>query len=245
MRLSVSQMAKLCGVSVRTLHYYDQIGLLQPETAADSGYRWYGAADVEKMQQILFFRELDFPLKEIAAILADPHYDRQEVLGKQKELLTMKRDRLDGLLCLLEENLKGEAVMRFHEFDVSEIEAQRQKYAAEVKARWGGTEAYQESEERAAKNSKADWTAQTEGMNDIFRRAATLRSSGADSAEAQALVKEWQDFISAHFYTCTKEILSGLGQMYTADERFRKNLDRFGEGTAEFLSRAIAVYCEK
>ena len=102
MRLSISEMAKLCGASVRTLHYYDQIGLLCPETAADSGYRWYREADVERMQQILFFRELDFSLKDILAILSDPHYDRQEALRRQRVLLRMKRDRLDRLLDLLE-----------------------------------------------------------------------------------------------------------------------------------------------
>ncbi len=101
MRLSISEMAKLTGVSIRTLHHYDHIGLLCPETAADSGYRWYGAADVEKMQQILFYRELDFPLKEIRDILADPQYDKQEALRRQRQLLLLKRERLDGLLELL------------------------------------------------------------------------------------------------------------------------------------------------
>lgn len=245
MRLSVSEMAKLCGVSVRTLHYYEEIGLLHPETAAESGYRWYGAKEIETMQQILFFRELDFPLKEIGAILSDPHYDRQAVLEKQRELLTMKRDRLNGLLCLLEENLKGVDPMGFDAFDESEIEDRRREYAAEVKARWGGTDAYRESEEREAKKTNKDRADATEEMNAIFRRAAALRANAPESPEAQALVKEWQDYISANLYTCTNEILAGLGQMYTADERFQKNLDRFGEGTAEFLSRAIAAYCAK
>ena len=245
MRLSVSEMAKLCGVSVRTLHYYDEIGLLHPETAAGSGYRWYGAEEIETMQQILFFRELDFPLKEISAILSDPHYDRQAVLEKQKELLVMKRDRLNGLICLLEENLKGVAQMGFEAFDEKEIETSRREYAAEVKARWGGTDAYRESQERETKKTPKDRMSEQEEMNDIFRRAAALRQGSPESPEAQALVKEWQDYISTHLYTCTNEILAGLGQMYTADERFQKNLDRFGEGTAEFLSKAIAAYCAK
>lgn len=243
MRLSVSEMARLCGVSVRTLHYYDEIGLLCPETAAESGYRWYGAGEIETMQQILFFRELDFPLKEISTILSDPHYDRQAVLEKQKELLTMKRDRLNGLICLLEENLKGVDQMRFEAFDQSEIEAHRHAYAREVKSRWGGTDAYRESAEREVKKTGADRAAELEEMNAIFHRAAQLRQSSPESPEAQTLVQAWKDHISAHHYTCTDEILAGLGQMYTADERFRKNLDRFGKGTAEFLSKAIAVYC--
>lgn len=244
MRLQVSEMAKLCGVSVRTLHYYDEIGLLHPETAAGSGYRWYGAAEVSQMQQILFFRELDFPLKEIAAILSDPHYDRQQALERQKELLTMKRDRLDNLLRLLDKELKGETTMSFQEFDTSDIEAHREKYAAEVKERWGGTAAYRESEARTAQYTKEDFDAQTQGMQAIFARFAALRREDPAASEVQALVGEWQQFITDHYYNCTKEILAGLGQMYTADERFRENLDQNGKGTAEFMSRAIAIYCE-
>ena len=239
MRLSVSQMAKLTGVSIRTLHYYDHIGLLCPEIAADSGYRWYGAADVEKMQQILFYRELDFPLKDIREILADPRYDKQEALRRQRRLLLLKRVRLDGLLELLDANLKGERTMEFQGFDAKELEAARRQYADEAKARWGHTEAWRESQEKTD-----DPESQTAAMNDIFRRAAALREGDPAGAEAQALVKEWQDFISTHYYQCTKEILAGLGVMYTADERFQKNLDRFGEGTAAFLSKAIAAYCE-
>ena len=239
MRLSVSQMAKLTGVSIRTLHYYDHIGLLCPEIAADSGYRWYGAADVEKMQQILFYRELDFPLKDIREILADPRYDKQEALRRQRRLLLLKRERLDGLLELLDANLKGERTMEFKEFDAGELEAARRQYADEAKARWGHTEAWRESQEKTA-----DPESQAADMNDIFRRAAALREGDPAGAEAQALVKEWQGFISGHYYTCTKEILAGLGTMYTGDERFQKNLDRFGAGTADFLSRAIAIYCE-
>ena len=241
MKLSVSEMAKLTGVSVRTLHYYDQIGLLRPETAADSGYRWYGEADVERMQQILFFRELDFPLKDIRTILSDPHYDKREALLRQRHLLQLKRERLDRLLDLLEANLKGEQTMEFKEFDVAELEDARRQYADEAKARWGHTEAWRESQDKAA---SADLDGQTAGMNDIFRRAAALRTGDPAAPAAQALVKEWQDFISAHYYRCTKEIFAGLGEMYTADERFRKNLDRFGDGTAAFLSGAIAAYCK-
>ena len=240
MRLSISEMAKLTGVSIRTLHHYDHIGLLCPETAADSGYRWYGAADVEKMQQILFYRELDFPLKGIRDILADPQYDKQEALRRQRELLQLKRKRLDGLLELLNANLKGERTMEFKGFDAAELDQARRQYADEAKARWGHTDAWRESEEKTA---SAGWDAQAEGMNDIFRRAAALRQGDPAAPGAQALVKEWQEFISANYYACTDEILAGLGEMYTADERFRKNLDRFGEGTAAFLSKAIAIYC--
>jgi DNA-binding transcriptional MerR regulator len=240
MRLQISEMAKLCGVSVRTLHYYDQIGLLRPETAVDSGYRWYGAAEVERMQQILFFRELDFSLKEITAILADPHYDRHQALRDQKELLTRKRDRLNDLLDLLDRELKGEHTMSFQEFDKDYID----RYAAEVKERWGSTQAYQESQERTARYNKADFAAQNEAMTAIFERFGALRQKDPGDPEVQSLVVEWRQFITDHYYTCTKEILAGLGQMYIADERFRKTLDHHGAGTADFMSQAIAIYCK-
>lgn len=243
MRLSVSEMAKLCGVSVRTLHYYDQIGLLCPETAADSGYRWYGEPDVERMQQILFYRELDFPLKEITAILADPHYDKQEALRRQRRLLQLKQARLDRLLEILEANLKGDKTMEFAGFDQTEYETARQAYAAEAKARWGGTAAWRESQAKESCRTPAGREALTEEMNAIFRRFAELRETEPASAEAQAAVGDWQAFLTEHYYSCTEEILAGLGQMYMADERFRKNLDRFGAGTAAFVSAAIAVRC--
>lgn len=242
MRLSIGEMAKLTGVSVRTLHYYDQIGLLCPETAADSGYRWYGAADVERMQQILFFRELDFPLKDIRAILADPQYDKQEALLRQRRLLQMKRDRLDRLLALLEANLKGERTMEFKGFDAAELEQLRKQYAEEAQTRWGDSAAWRQSKERTARLDKDGWAVRAEEMNDILRRAAELRNSDPAALEAQTLAREWQAFISRHYYDCTKEILTGLGRMYMADGRFQKNLDRFGAGTASFLSAAIAEY---
>lgn len=240
MRLSVSEMARLCGVSVRTLHYYDQIGLLCPETSVDSGYRWYGESDVERMQQILFFRELDFPLRDIKAVLADPHYDKQEALRRQRHLLQLKRARLDRLLALLEANLKGEQTMEFQGFDAAELESARRQYADEAKARWGHTDAWRQSQ--AKTHTDRDRAAQAEEMNRIFAQVAALRDTDPASAEAQALVREWQTFISTHYYECTREILAGLGQMYTADGRFQENIDRFGEGTAAFFAAAIAAY---
>lgn len=242
MRLSISEMAKLTGVSIRTLRYYDQIGLLCPETAVDSGYRWYGKADVERMRQILFYRELDFPLKDIQMILADPQYDRQEALRRQHRLLQLKRDRLDRLLELLEANLKGEQTMEFKGFDAAELEAARRQYVGEAKARWGDTAAWRQSRERTADCDSKGFAAQAAEMNGILRRAAALRNTDPASPEARAVVQEWQAFISAHYYDCTKEVLAGLGQMYAGDGRFQKNLDQFGEGTAAFLSAAMEVY---
>lgn len=244
MRWSVSEMARNSGVSVRTLHYYDQIGLLCPETAVESGYRSYGAADVERMQQILFYKELDFSLKDIQTILADPQYDKQQALARQRHFLELKRARLDRLLALLDARTRGEAAMELKEFDRSELEQARREYAAEAKARWGHTDAWRASQEKTAQNTPADWSTQTEEMNAIFRRVAALRGQDPAAPEVQAVLADWQVFITAHYYPCTDEILAGLGELYLADARFRENLDRFGEGTAALLSAAIAVRCE-
>jgi Predicted transcriptional regulators len=245
MRRSISEMARECGVSVRTLHYYDQVGLLRPAAVSEeSGYRWYDDAEVCRLQQILFYRELDFPLREIAAILSSPNYDAQEALRRQRELLTLKRRRLDRLLDLLDANLKGERTMDFSGFSTEELEAARSAYAAEAERRWGGTEAWRVSQERAAESGREDREAFRRQSNEIFRRFAALRSLSPAAPEAQAAVADWQSFLNERCYPCSRELLAGLGAMYTGDERFRSNLNRFGEGTAEFMSAAIAVFCK-
>lgn len=244
MRATVSEIAKLSGVSVRTLHYYDQIGLLSPdEVDPGNGYRYYGARALARLQEILFYRELDFPLREIAALLRDPARDRDQVLRRQKRLLELKKARLERLIALVDQNLKGENDMTFEAFDNTDYERARAQYAQEAKERWGGTEEYRQSEAKAAARDRDGWQAIDREAGDIFARFAACRGQSPDSEEAQALVARWQSHITENFYPCTTEILAQLGQMYVGDERFRKNLDRHGEGTAEFMNRAIAVYC--
>lgn len=239
MTWSIGEMAKLCGVSVRTLHYYDHIGLLCPETAADSGYRRYTAADVERMQQIVFYRELDFPLKDIHRILTDPQYDKGQALRRQRHLLQLKRQRVDTLLTLLEDALEGDRTME--NLNDMDYETARQRYAEEAKARWGHTDAWAESQRREKGRTPAQQSALMEGMDDIFRRIAALRHGDPAGAEAQAAVAAWQAFITENFYHCSDEMLGGLGEMYGADERFRESMDRFGAGTTDFLRGAIAA----
>lgn len=241
--MKINELAKLSGVTVRTLHYYDKIGLLKPKENTESGYRIYDETSLITLQQILFFRELDFPLANIKDIISSPSYNQKEALQKQKELLLQKRNRLDGLITLVEAKLKGEKIMSFKEFDMSEIEAQKKKYADEVKERWGNTEAYRESNKKTKSYDETQWAKIQADSDAIFKDFAALRHSAPESPQAQALVKAWQDCITSHFYNCTDEILSGLGQMYTADERFTTNIDKYGEGTAAFISKAIAVYC--
>lgn len=243
MKLSISETAKLSGVSVRTLHYYDQIGLLKPSEITEAGYRYYNEEALELLQQILFYRELDFSLKEVQKFLFHPNYDKTEALKKQKELLRLKEKRLKTLIQLIDKRLGGEHDMSFTEFNMNEIDEAKASYGKEAKERWGDTIAYQESQQKTDSFTKDEWAKIKAESNEIMNGFAELRSSSPDCPKAQILVKRWQKHISKHFYHCTKEILSGLGIMYTADERFLKNIDKFGEGTAQFMSDAIAVYC--
>ena len=246
MKLQIKEFAELTGVSVRTLHYYDEIDLLKPSYVDEqNGYRFYDENSLERMQEILFFRELDFSLKSIAEILASPNYDKQQALAEQKRLLTLKKDRLERLIAALEQAEKGEITMSA--FNNSEYKTARQQYEDEAKQRWGDTDAYKESRVKTAGYSKDKWNDVLGGLNGVFAEFAACKKCGdsIDSEKAQRLVKKLQDYITANFYHCTDDILAGLGQMYICDERFKQNIDSHGEGTAEFVSEAIKIYCKK
>lgn len=148
--MKISEVAKLSGITVRTLHYYDEIELLKPSETTEAGYRMYSSEDLERLQQILFFRELDFPLNEIKEIMLNPNYDKNEALNKHKEFLIEKRKRIDGLITLIDKTIKGDNNMSFKEFDNSKIEENKRKYAEEVKNRWGNTDAYKEYEKKTS-----------------------------------------------------------------------------------------------
>jgi len=241
MKMQIKKFAELTGVSVRTLHYYDEIGLLKPSIVDRfTGYRYYDESSVLRMQEILFYRELDFSLKSIAEILSSPNYDREKALKEQKKLLTLKKERLERLILSIDNAVKGENVMSA--FDNSEFEA----YKSEAKEKWGNTEAYAEFSEKTKDYSKERFADINTGLEYIFRDFAELMKSGAEpiSAEAQALVKKLQKYITENYYTCNDEILKGLGQMYIADERFKNNIDKYADGTAEFASEAIRIYFE-
>ncbi len=244
MKLSVSEFAKMTGVSVRTLHYYDEIGLLKADCVDEyTGYRFYGERAFGRMQEILFYRELDFSLKLISEIISSPNYNKQQALESQKQLLKLKIERLEKIVAAIERGEKGEQIMDFKAFDKSEIDS----YKNEVKSRWGDTAAYKESEEKTAGYTADKWNDVAEGLNAIIAEFSLVRASGeaAEGEKAAALVKKLQDFITETQYHCTKEILSSLGEMYVSDERFKNNIDKSGEGTAQFMSEAIKSYCSK
>lgn len=241
MKMRIQEFARLTGVSVRTLHYYDEIELLVPACVdKDTGYRYYDQASLLRMQEILFYRELDFSLKSIGQILSSPNYDAKQSLSEQRNLLILKKERLERLISAIDHAMKGENVMSA--FDNSKFDA----YKAEARQRWGNTDAYREHAERTKNYSKTKWKELAGEMNKIFAEFALCMKNGEtpDSAEVQNLVKTLQDHITGNYYPCTNEILAGLGQMYAADERFRSSIDGNGDGTARFVSEAIEAYCK-
>lgn len=241
MKMRIQEFARLTGVSVRTLHYYDEIGLLVPACVdKDTGYRYYDQESLLRMQEILFYRELDFSLKSIGQILSSPNYDAKQSLSEQRNLLILKKERLERLISAIDHAMKGENVMSA--FDNSKFDA----YKAEARQRWGNTDAYREHAEKTKNYSKTKWNELAGEMNEIFAEFALCMKNGEtpDSAEAQNLVKALQEHITGNYYPCTNEILAGLGQMYAADERFRSSIDGNGDGTARFVSEAIEAYCK-
>lgn len=242
MTMQIKEFAEFTGVSVRTLHYYDEIGLLAPALVDQhTGYRYYDENSLLRIQEILFYRELDFSLKHIKEILSSPNYDKNKALKEQKHLLTLKKERLERLILAIDDAGKGETVMKA--FDNSEFET----YKAEAQEKWGKTEAYREHAERTKDYSKEKWNDLAEGMDRIMAGFALCMKKGEtpSSPEAQNLVKALQGHITENYYPCTNEILAGLGQMYVADERFKNNIDKHGDGTAAFICKSIEVYCGK
>ena len=240
MKMQIKEFAEFTGVSVRTLHYYDEIGLLTPANVDKwTGYRYYDESSLLRMQEILFYRELDFSLKNIIEILSTPDYNKNRALQDQKSLLILKKERLERLILAVDDALKGENMMSA--FDNSEFE----KHKAEARQRWGKTDAYKEHQEKTKDYSAGKWNNLAEEMDGIFANFAICKQKGSapDSAEAQDLVKRLQKHITANYYQCTMQILAGLGQMYTADERFMQNIDKHAPGTALYVSKAIEIYC--
>ena len=244
-KMQTGEFAKLASVSVRTLHYYDEIGLLKPAFVDEqNGYRFYDENSLERMQEILFYRELDFELKSIVEILSSPDYDKQKALAEQRKLLIFKKERLERIIAALDSAEKGKITMSA--FDNSEYENARNRYDAEAKERWGKTDAYKEHTEKTTSYSKEKWQDVSGGLMTVLAKFAACMKDGntADSNEAQELLKELQNYITANYYTCTDEILAALGQMYVADERIKNNIDKHAAGTADYINQAIATYCK-
>ena len=229
---TVNEIAQLAHISVRTLHHYDAIGLLKPTQITEAGYRLYDDAALGRLQTILLFRELQFPLKEIREMLTAEDFDPIAALDDQIRLLQLRREHLDRLIEHARTIQKtGVMTMSYKAYD----KKKRDSYAAEAKARWGHTEAWKQSQGKTPDKNR---------MEEIFRGFADLRDKEPGDPAVQAQVACWQQFITEEMYPCTREILAGLGQMYVCDERFKKNIDKCGEGTAEFAAEGIRIYVE-
>ena len=237
---TVKEVSRLTGVSVRTLHHYDAIGLLKPAKVTEAGYRLYDEQTLGKLQTILLFRELEFPLKEIKEMLTAEHFDPMAALADQIRLLELRREKLDRLIDHAR-HIQNTGVMNmdFKAYDSKKLDA----YAQEAKKRWGHTDAWRESQARG-KNADQELS-DADGLMDIFRRLGQFREGDPAAPEAQTLIAELQAYISAHYYRCTNQILMGLGQMYAAGDEMNENIDRAGgAGTGDFARRAIEIYCK-
>lgn len=239
---TVKEVSELTGVSVRTLHHYDAIGLLRPTRVTAAGYRLYDDTALGRLHTILLLRQLRFPLKDIRRILDSPGFDPVEALEEQIHLLELQRQHLEDLISHARQIQKtGVMDMNFQPFDSAEMD----KYTAETKRKWGATDAYKEFEQKTAGKTREQMDASGDALMDIFGELGAIRHQAPGCPEAQALVAKLQGFITAHYYTCTKQILRGLGQMYTAGGSMTENIDRAGgEGTAEFARQAIEIYCK-
>ena len=240
--MTVNEVSKLTGVSIRTLQYYDKIGLLNPTGYTPAGYRLYDDTALEVLGQILLFRELEFPLKDIKEIIKSPSFDKGKALEQQITLLTLKKEHLENLIDLARGiKMIGVKKMDFSAFDTRKID----EYAAQAKASWGKTPEYQEYEEKAKDRTDEQQKVINIQMMNIFAEFGEIRKEDPESEKAQSLVKKLQDFITEHFYTCSNEILASLGKMYAGGGDFTANIDKAGgAGTAEFANKAIEIYCK-
>lgn len=240
---TVKEVSKITGVSVRTLHHYDAIGLLKPTKVTEVGYRMYDDTALSRLQNILLFRELRFPLKEIKVILDSPDFDPSEAIGQQIELLELQYKHIGELITFAREiQNKGVTTMNFDVFNKSEIE----KYKAQAKSKWGNTKAYQEYEQKDIARNEGSYSKIANELMTMFSDLGRLKHLPSNADKVQNKIFALQNFITDNYYVCTNEILRGLGEMYVCDERFKKNIDKAGgDGTADFVKQAIDVYCTK
>jgi DNA-binding transcriptional MerR regulator len=247
----VKEVAETTGVSVRTLHHYDRIGLLKPETVSSAGYRLYSDENLERLQQILVFKEMDFSLHEIKDIIDRPEFNRKENLKKHKKLLLAKKKRLEEIIRTLEmtiDSIEGGYQMEnkdmFKGFDMKEIVEHQRKYSEEAKERYG-KETVEKVEKRTAGYSSGDWAEIQNKTDEIYKRIIAGMDHGPEDPGVQQAVADWRQFITDHYYDCTQEIFRGLGDLYVDDPLFTKNIDKYQAGLAAFFKEAIHYYCDQ
>ncbi|MCK9351925.1 MAG: MerR family transcriptional regulator [Candidatus Paceibacterota bacterium] len=249
MSYTVHQLAELAGVSVRTLHYYDQVGLLKPAGVKKNGYRYYDEPELLKLQQILFFRELDFSLEDIREILSSPSFDMKEALRDQRKAIEIRKKRLTGLMQTIDKTLNKlnkKIIMEDEELYGNFSKEEAEAYAKEARERWGNTDAYKQSRERVKKMGK-------EGMKKVLEESGKLTleivecmkaGEPATGERAQKLIARHYDGLRA-FYEPNLEMYTGLAEMYVADERFKKNYEKVAEGLAEYMREGMVCFAER
>lgn len=246
----VGTVARLSGVTVRTLHHYDEIGLLSPSQRDATGYRRYLEADLERLRQILTYRELGFSLAEIATILAEPREDALVHLRRQHGLLLARMERLrklvDAIEFMMEARQMGIQLTPAEQFEVFG-DFDPAQHAEEAEQRWGGTEAYRESQRRAASYTKQDWLRIRSETDALYQRVAAAMADGtpADSPAAMELAEQHRQQISQWFYDCPYEVHRGLAELYVTDQRFTENIDKTAPGLAAYLREAILANAER
>lgn len=248
--LSVHEVVRLTGATARTLHYYDEIGLLKPALVTDAGYRQYSEENLLRLQEILFFREVGFSLKEIKSLTESPGYDAGKALKKQLEVLEAQKERINGLIALVKDRISGEKDISFEEFSDAKIMELKEQYRGEVIWRYKDTKSFEEFEERISKKSQKKQNEELQRFltkaQDIFGRLALYEGKSPKLPRVQQLVEEWQKYINEHFYSCDEKMLSCLGELYVSDERFAAYINQFGTGNlAEFFRDAVREYCRK
>jgi DNA-binding transcriptional MerR regulator len=247
---SIGQVADLAGVTIRTLHHYDEIGLLSPGGRSAAGYRIYDEPDLERLQRILFYRELGFALVEIAAIVDNPHTDAAGHLRRQRRLLTGKIERLRKMVAAIDHEMEA------REMDIKLTPEERlevfgnfnpKDHAEEAERRWGGTDAYRQSQRRVSSYTKEDWLKIKVEHDEVSANLAALFEAGAapDSQEAMAAAEAHRRHISRWYYDCSHEIHRGLGEMYVSDERFRTNYNALAPDLSEFIRNAARANAER
>ncbi|MBR6644118.1 MAG: MerR family transcriptional regulator [Lachnospiraceae bacterium] len=240
---TVQEVSKLAGISIRTLHHYDAIGLLSPTTTTEAGYRLYDEDALERLQCILIFRELEFPLKDIKEILDSPNFERNKALEQQIRLLTMKKEHLENLIDLARgiQAIGVKKLMDFEAFDTKKID----EYAKQAKESYGSTPAYKEFEEKSKGRTREQEKAISVGMMNLFSDIGKLLTLEPSDDAVQAKVAELRAYITEHFYNCTPEIFCSLAEMYAGGGSMTENINNYaGAGTAEFTAQAVRIYCE-
>jgi DNA-binding transcriptional MerR regulator len=247
MKYTVNQLSQLAGISVRTLHYYDEIGLLKPSVVGTNGYRYYEEVELIRLQQILFFRELEFPLEDIKRMLNRPGFSVVEALKDQKKLIRLKQSRLEKLIHAIDKTIKTmNANQKINDTEMYDVfkDTDVKQYQNEVKERWGNSDAYRESMKKVGKMTKKEMEKLKEDGKKHTQAIADSMDKGIEHPDVQKLIKQSHEGVN-FFYECSHEMFRNLGNMYVEDPRFTAYYEKFRPGLAVFMRDAIAYYCDQ